>query len=108
MKLHKMVEANGAYKHGRYEQIWLNSLCVMSNAKMFAMQDSRLVERTQLITCNHVILMWIKNKIKMTCNKGQYHSNTYQTLELSGFYHRTKFKRNWHISIQMQKPILNV
>ena len=35
-KWYKMVEVNGAYKHGWYEQIWLNSLCVMSNVKIFA------------------------------------------------------------------------
>ena len=27
---------SGAYKHGRYETIWLNSLHVMSNIKVFA------------------------------------------------------------------------
>ena len=34
-----MVEINGAYDYGRYEKIWVNSLCVMSNVKVFAMQD---------------------------------------------------------------------
>ena len=34
-----MAEVNGIYKHGRYELIWLNSLRVMSNVKVFAMQD---------------------------------------------------------------------
>ena len=31
-----MVDVNGAYKHGRYDNIWLNSLRVMSNIKVFA------------------------------------------------------------------------
>ena len=35
-----MVEVNGAYKHGKYEKLWLKSLCVMSTVK--AMQDSQL------------------------------------------------------------------
>ena len=30
-KWSEMVEVKGAYKHGRYEKIWLNSLHVMSN-----------------------------------------------------------------------------
>ena len=34
-----MVEVNGAYKHGRYEKIWLHTLCVMSNLKVFATQN---------------------------------------------------------------------
>ena len=34
-----MVQANDAYKHGRYEKIWLKSLHVMSIAKVFAIQD---------------------------------------------------------------------
>ena len=33
-----MVEVNGADKHGRYEQVWLNTLPVMSTVKVFAMQ----------------------------------------------------------------------
>ena len=36
---YKMVEVNGAYKHGRYEKIWFNSLRVMANDKVFAKQD---------------------------------------------------------------------
>ena len=34
-----MVEVNGTYKHGRYENNWLNSFHVMSNVKAFVMQD---------------------------------------------------------------------
>ena len=37
-KQYKMVDVNGAYKHGRYEKIWLNSLHVMSNMKVFDMR----------------------------------------------------------------------
>ena len=37
-----MVEVNDAYNHGRCENIWLNSLHVMSNIKVFATQDRRL------------------------------------------------------------------
>ena len=35
----KYLEVNDAYKHGRYEQMRLHSLCVMSNVRVFAMQD---------------------------------------------------------------------
>ena len=49
-KWYKMEEVNGAYKHGRYEEIWLNSLRVMSNVKLFATQDGWLARQTQLIT----------------------------------------------------------
>ena len=38
-KWYKMVEVNGAYKHGRYEIIWLNSLHGMSNIWVSAKQD---------------------------------------------------------------------
>ena len=31
-----MVEANGAYKHNRYEQIQWKSLSIMSNVEVFA------------------------------------------------------------------------
>ena len=34
-----MVEVNGAYKHGMYNK--MNSLLVMPNVKVFAMQDGR-------------------------------------------------------------------
>ena len=36
----KMVEVSGADKNGRYEKIVLNSLCVMFNVKVFAMQNT--------------------------------------------------------------------
>ena len=49
-KWYKMVEVNGTYQHSRYEQIWLNSLHVMSNA-------------TWLITQIHMILIWIKKEM---------------------------------------------
>ena len=38
-KWYKMVEVNGAYKQGRYENIWLNRLRVGSNVKVFDTQD---------------------------------------------------------------------
>ena len=41
-----MVEVNGAYKHGRCEQNWLNSLRVMS--EVFAMQDGPPDEHNSL------------------------------------------------------------
>ena len=41
-KWYQMVEVNGAYKHGRYEKVWLNSLHVMSNDKVFATLDGQL------------------------------------------------------------------
>ena len=37
----KMVEVNGAYKHGRYVKNWLKSLRGLSNFKVFATQDGR-------------------------------------------------------------------
>ena len=40
---YKMVDANGVYKHDRYENIWLYTLHVMSNIKVFAMRDSQQV-----------------------------------------------------------------
>ena len=36
-----MVEVNGAYKHGKHEQIWSNSLLVMSNARVAATENGR-------------------------------------------------------------------
>ena len=33
-KQYEIVEVNGTYKNGRYEKISLNSLCVMSDAKV--------------------------------------------------------------------------
>ena len=49
-KWYKMVEVSDTYKHGRYEKILLNSLHVMSNHKVFVMQDSPPDGWTQLIT----------------------------------------------------------
>ena len=49
-----MVEVNGAYKYksGRYEQLRLNSLRVMSNIKVFPTQNWLLAAgKTWLITC---------------------------------------------------------
>ena len=70
-----MVEVNCACKHGRYEKMWLNSLCVMSNAEVFAMQDSRSADwpYSQPDEHNslqiHRILTWI--------NKGQINKYTH-------------------------------
>ena len=36
-----MVEVNGAYKQGSHETIWLKSLRVISNVKVFAMQNGQ-------------------------------------------------------------------
>ena len=33
VKQYKIVEVNGAYKHGRYDKIWLKSISVMSNVE---------------------------------------------------------------------------
>ena len=38
-KQYNMVEVNDAYKIGRYEKIWYNSLRVVSNIKVFATQN---------------------------------------------------------------------
>ena len=53
-----MIEVHDAYKHGRYEEIWLNTLRVMSNIRVFATQDGQI----RLITYIrfHMILIWIK------------------------------------------------
>ena len=37
-----MVQVNGAYQHDRYEKIWLKSLHIMSNIRVYAMKDSWL------------------------------------------------------------------
>ena len=47
-KQYKIAEVTGAYKHGRYKRIWLNSLRVMSSVKVFAMQDGQLDEHNSL------------------------------------------------------------
>ena len=47
-KWYKMVEVNGASKHGRYTQILLNSLHVMSNVKVFATQDGWSASQTNM------------------------------------------------------------
>ena len=50
-KWYKMVEVNDDYTHGIYENTWLNSLHVMSNIKVFAMQGGwPAASPTQLIT----------------------------------------------------------
>ena len=37
-----MVETKGTYTHGRHmKKIWLKSLCLMSNIKVFVMQAGR-------------------------------------------------------------------
>ena len=41
-----MVEVSGTYKHGRYERIWLKSLCIISNVKVFTMQDGQTASQT--------------------------------------------------------------
>ena len=41
-KWYEMVERNCGYKHGRYAKNWLKSVHVISNAKVFAMQDGQL------------------------------------------------------------------
>ena len=48
-KQYKMIEFNGGYKHGRFEKIWLNSLCEMFNVKVFATEDGQ----TRLITYSY-------------------------------------------------------
>ena len=39
---YKMVEVNGSYENGRNERIWLRSLHLISNTKVFAMQDQQM------------------------------------------------------------------
>ena len=38
----------GAYKNGRYENIWLNTLGLMSNVEVFAMQEGQTGEYDSL------------------------------------------------------------
>ena len=47
-KWDKTVEVNGAYKHDKFGNIWFEILCVMSNFKVFAMQDHQPASRTNL------------------------------------------------------------
>ena len=51
-KWYKMVEVNDIYKHGKYENIWLDSSRVMSYVEVFATQDNSSDghRRTQSIT----------------------------------------------------------
>ena len=44
-----MVEVNGVYKCGRYEKTWLQSLCVMSNVKIFASTSVECTDVTDYI-----------------------------------------------------------
>ena len=46
-KWYKMIEVNGAYKHGWYEQIWLNSICEMLKILPFT-TDGRSNEHDSL------------------------------------------------------------
>ena len=48
-KWYKMV--NGANKHGRYDQFWLISLCVMSNTNVFATEDGRPASQPEEHDC---------------------------------------------------------
>ena len=41
-----MVEVKGAYMHGTYENIWLKSWHVITNAKVFTMQDGPTAGQT--------------------------------------------------------------
>ena len=41
-----MVEDNGAFKHGRCDKIWLKSLHVTSNIRVFATEDSQPARQT--------------------------------------------------------------
>ena len=39
-------EISGAFtKHGKYERMWLKSLCVMSNIKVFAKLDRQITSQ---------------------------------------------------------------
>ena len=63
----KKVEVNGACKHCRYEQIWLNSLRAMSNIKVFTMQNGRPASRTNTThyiesIYYYMIGIWKKNE----------------------------------------------
>ena len=49
---HGMAEVNDAYKHGRYENTWPNSLLIMSNMKVFATQECWLADQPN--TTDHI------------------------------------------------------
>ena len=49
-KRYKMVADHDAYKHGRYERIWLKSSLTSSNIKAFCMQDRHIEDGWSNIT----------------------------------------------------------
>ena len=54
---------NGAYKHGRYERIWLNNLHVMPSVKVFTTHDQPVVW-TNMTHYIPYVTLWIKNSVK--------------------------------------------
>ena len=57
-KWYQIVEVKGVYKHGRYEKNWLKSLHIMSNVKVFAIQDSQLVGQTNMAHYIHTSIYY--------------------------------------------------
>ena len=49
-KWYALVEVSGAYEHGRYDQIRLKSVRVMSNDKVFATDNGLPARRTPPLT----------------------------------------------------------
>ena len=47
-KQHKVAEVNGTYTPGRYERIWLKTLCVTSNVKFLPCKTDGRMNRQQL------------------------------------------------------------
>ena len=43
-KWYQVIEVNGAYKYGRYEKMWLNSLCAMSTLKFVPCQTAHYID----------------------------------------------------------------
>ena len=62
-----MVDINGAYMHGRYEEIWLKSLYIMFNVKVFTMQNgqpSHFEVEAGILTVLHAQFKWFtKNQM---------------------------------------------
>ena len=50
---YKMIEVNGAYKHGRHEKIWFKCLCVMPTFNVFTKMDGQLAEHSWLYRSIH-------------------------------------------------------
>ena len=81
----KVVEVNGAYRHGRYENIGLNSLCVMSNVKVVATQDGRTARRTNTTHCTDPFDTHMDQEVRRIVTSKKLTSSKLQCLISSSF-----------------------